>query len=62
MEKKYLNSKELADYFGVSVETIKKWRSMGVPFIKANPKAKNKGAKILYDPKKVEAWLEESQQ
>jgi excisionase family DNA binding protein len=49
---KYLNTKELSEYLGLSIPTLQRWRvdGQGIPFIK-------RGGIVRYDLRDIEAWL-----
>lgn len=51
---KYLNTKELSSYLGISKPTLQRWRTEGngIPFIK-------KGGIVIYDIDDVDAWTKE---
>lgn len=49
---RYLNTKELSEYLGLSVPTLQRWRvdGKGIPFIK-------RGGVVRYDIQDVDNWL-----
>jgi predicted DNA-binding transcriptional regulator AlpA len=47
-----LTTRELADYFKVTTQTIWRWRDKGMPHIKLNSQ------NIRYDLVKVNKWIE----
>ena len=49
---RYLNTKELSEYLGLSVPTLQRWRvdGSGIPFIK-------RGGVVRYDIQDVDNWL-----
>ncbi len=44
---------DVAEYFGISVETIYQWRSRGY-----GPPGRRIGKHVRYKPEDVEAWFE----
>ncbi|WP_084647098.1 helix-turn-helix domain-containing protein [Parafrankia discariae] len=52
-EKRLWTVRDLADYLGVPVNTIYKWRSMG-----EGPPAYKVGRYIRFDRREVDEWLE----
>jgi len=50
---KYLNTKELSQYLGVSIATIQRWRGDGV-----GPVYIKQGTIVRYDICDVEEWIE----
>lgn len=51
---KYLNTKELSEYLGLSIPTLQRWRvtGQGVPFRKL-------GGAVRYDIQDVNAWTDD---
>ena len=51
MEKRFLNSEELAVYLGLSIHTIRQWTREGkLPFVKL-------GSAVRFDMQKIEKWV-----
>ena len=53
IDKRILNQKEIAAYFGVSSFTIRDWEGKGMPFVTSGPKLK------FYDKEECRKWLME---
>lgn len=53
---RFLNEKELADWLGVSVSTVRNWR-----YTYQGPPVQKVGRSVRYDVAAVEAWLDEQQ-
>ena len=51
---KYLSTKELSEYLGLSIPTLQRWRltGQGIPFSKL-------GGAVRYDIQDVNAWVDE---
>ena len=52
-EKRFLSRKELAERYGVNVETISRWVRRGCPVRRASAYR----SPMLFDPAEVDAWL-----
>ena len=49
----YLNKKELAERFGISVSSVNNYMRQGMPYYKIGSKL------VRFDPDEVEKWLKE---
>lgn len=49
-----MNKKELAEYFGVSANTITRWISLGCPY------EKDERGRYIFDPGEVETWRQDN--
>lgn len=52
---KLINSAELSDYLGVTMQTLYNWRNAGMPTIKL-------GAQYRYELEEVMQWLQEREE
>lgn len=52
---KWLTQEEAADYLGVSIPTIKNYRSKGLPFYKV-------GSLVRLKREEIDAWVENGRQ
>jgi excisionase family DNA binding protein len=52
MDEKLLDKKELAEWLGISIPTIDRWRKDGLPFIQT-------GKLVRFQKTKVQSWLDE---
>jgi len=55
MDKRFLNTKEIATYLGLSEHTIRAWVKLGkIPFYKL-------GRAVRFDLRKLEPWLKKKE-
>lgn len=57
-KERFVKEKRLREIYGVSTQTVNKWKRLGMPFIPLNPaRILGRGSRSRYDLEAVENWL-----
>lgn len=57
-KERFVKERRLREIYGVSTQTVNKWKHLGMPFIPLNPaRMLGRGSRCRYDLEAVEDWL-----
>ena len=57
---KFTNLEKTAKQLAISITTLRKWMTLGAPYILLNPDAVGNGRRVRFTPEEVAAWAKDN--